>query len=189
MPRLPTDPLLPVKISDALREARKRARLTQKAAADAAGVDPQTISRWERGERNPSVADVNHLIAIYNEVVRGGAVPRHNVSRGTVAADLVGEDGAVYQVKSSAGGFPRHLEGMVRRLEADIYQAELPAPQQDALLYTLRNPELMTLYRMGFEEGRQTVEQQQAQMEIHIDVVRRILAAMVADLNRQLRRS
>jgi len=37
--------------------AREAAGLTQLALANAMGIDPQTISRWERGERRPSPSD------------------------------------------------------------------------------------------------------------------------------------
>lgn len=41
-------------LKDRIREARKTAGATQKELADAAGVSPQAVSQWERGEDNPS---------------------------------------------------------------------------------------------------------------------------------------
>jgi len=41
--------------------AREAAGLTQVALAAAIGVDPQTISRWERGDRNPGPNDLYRI--------------------------------------------------------------------------------------------------------------------------------
>ena len=41
--------------------AREAAGLTQLALANAIGVDPQTISRWERGERTPGPNDLYRI--------------------------------------------------------------------------------------------------------------------------------
>jgi transcriptional regulator with XRE-family HTH domain len=40
--------------AEELKAARTRAGLTQLALANRLGVDPQTVSRWERGERGIS---------------------------------------------------------------------------------------------------------------------------------------
>ena len=45
-----------------LREARLRAGLTQKELASRAGVKPSAVSRWERGEVEPSFRRVEELI-------------------------------------------------------------------------------------------------------------------------------
>jgi transcriptional regulator with XRE-family HTH domain len=36
-----------------VRQFRERYRLTQRRLADLLGVDPMTVSAWERGTRNP----------------------------------------------------------------------------------------------------------------------------------------
>lgn len=41
-------------ISENIKRARKNAGLTQKQLADAIGVYPKDVSRWERGERTPA---------------------------------------------------------------------------------------------------------------------------------------
>ena len=43
-------------ISNYLKTFRERARLTQSELADAAGVQTQTVWRWEHGEREPSLS-------------------------------------------------------------------------------------------------------------------------------------
>ena len=40
--------------TDAIKEARLDARLTQQELAELVGVDQNTVSRWERGETEPS---------------------------------------------------------------------------------------------------------------------------------------
>jgi transcriptional regulator with XRE-family HTH domain len=50
-----------VSISDRIRDARTSLKLTQLGFAIQLGVDPQTVSRWERGEATPRL---QHLRAI-----------------------------------------------------------------------------------------------------------------------------
>ena len=45
----------------ALRDYRRRHRLTQAALAETLGVDPTTVSRWERGRDQPSLGIVRRL--------------------------------------------------------------------------------------------------------------------------------
>jgi len=49
--------------SQSLREKRKARGLSQSELAAKAGSNKQTISRYERGERDPTVATVNKLAA------------------------------------------------------------------------------------------------------------------------------
>jgi transcriptional regulator with XRE-family HTH domain len=44
-----------------LREARKRAELTQEAVAERSGVHPTEVSRIEAGKRDPRIATVEAL--------------------------------------------------------------------------------------------------------------------------------
>lgn len=69
-------------IGDRLKAEREEAGLTQEEAARILRVSANTVARWERGERTPSEASVQMLLAAYRERVSGGlAIP--NVSRGT----------------------------------------------------------------------------------------------------------
>ena len=45
----------------ALRDYRRRHRLTQAALAETLGVDPTTVSRWERGRDQPALGIVRRL--------------------------------------------------------------------------------------------------------------------------------
>lgn len=99
----------------------------------------------------------------------------------------VREPSPVYAVYP--GQFPRHVEGLVKRMEADIYDADIPEPLRDGLLYALRNQDLVTMYRMGWEERRETAEEQRQRMETHVAVIRDLLEQMVADVQREKRRS
>lgn len=49
-----------------LAEARKCALLSQSQAAELAGVDQATISRWERGERQPDYGTLRKLAHAYD---------------------------------------------------------------------------------------------------------------------------
>jgi transcriptional regulator with XRE-family HTH domain len=73
---------VPAAQDSALREARKTAGLTQQQAAALARVDPQTISRWERGERAPSHGEREYLLDVYRRHSQGEQ-PRQYVPRAT----------------------------------------------------------------------------------------------------------
>ena len=47
-----------------LREARRRARLTQQELAHLIGCSAMTIARWENGERIPRLTDARKFSAI-----------------------------------------------------------------------------------------------------------------------------
>jgi transcriptional regulator with XRE-family HTH domain len=51
----PTETALDRGVGDRVRTARRRAELTQKELAQALGVEPITVSRWERGVTTPSL--------------------------------------------------------------------------------------------------------------------------------------
>jgi transcriptional regulator with XRE-family HTH domain len=69
-------------IGDEIRQAREACGLTQSDLANAVGRDVQTISRWERGERQPKASDVqrvrDYLSHYMNEhgIGLGRSVPR-----------------------------------------------------------------------------------------------------------------
>ena len=44
---------LPMKLSDRIRMARKRRKLSQPALADLLGITPQAVSQWETGKTGP----------------------------------------------------------------------------------------------------------------------------------------
>jgi transcriptional regulator with XRE-family HTH domain len=52
-----------VDVARNLREARRRARLTQAGLARAAGTSQATISAYEKGRKQPSIATLTRLLA------------------------------------------------------------------------------------------------------------------------------
>ena len=50
-----------MEISDRIRDARQKAGLTQAALADALGISQPTVNRWERGEGEPSAAQLTAI--------------------------------------------------------------------------------------------------------------------------------
>ena len=54
-------------LSEALRQARKEAGLTQKAVAERVGVQPNTIARYESGKVLPSAPVLNLLASLYKK--------------------------------------------------------------------------------------------------------------------------
>jgi transcriptional regulator with XRE-family HTH domain len=52
-----------------LQAGRKRAGLSQQQAADGVGVDQATISRWERGEKQPAIEYLMALAKLYGAKV------------------------------------------------------------------------------------------------------------------------
>ena len=53
-------------ISDKIKELRENAGMTQKELADKLLVTPQAISRWEKGETEPSVSTLDSIAKIFN---------------------------------------------------------------------------------------------------------------------------
>ncbi len=49
---------------DVIREARKRARLTQRELAERAETTQSSIARWEAGRSEPSYATVHRLVGL-----------------------------------------------------------------------------------------------------------------------------
>lgn len=57
--------------ADELRQLRILTQMSQRAVADAIGVDKDTIRRWEQGESSPSIDDVRELLELYGDAVDG----------------------------------------------------------------------------------------------------------------------
>lgn len=54
-------------ISEQLRAAREAAGLTQQEAAELLGVDSQSVSRWERGERRIRAETFQRALKVYSD--------------------------------------------------------------------------------------------------------------------------
>ena len=56
-------------LASRLRQARQEADLTQQRAADLAEVEPNTVWRYEAGQREPSALTLRSLARVYNKPV------------------------------------------------------------------------------------------------------------------------
>lgn len=61
---------------DLIREARRRAGLTQRALAELAGTTQSGVARWESGSTAPSLDDVRRLIRLCGFDLEVAIVPR-----------------------------------------------------------------------------------------------------------------
>ncbi len=57
--------------ADELRQLRILTGMSQRAVADAIGVDKDTIRRWEQGESSPSIDDASELLEFYADACEG----------------------------------------------------------------------------------------------------------------------
>ena len=71
-----------------LREARRRAQLTQQALAEAAGKPQSTIAKIERGRRDPSLTTLQELVRAAGFDLRLELVPRDDHDRQLIDAML-----------------------------------------------------------------------------------------------------
>lgn len=62
--------------SDLIREARRRAGLSQAALAARAGTTQSGIARWESGRTSPSLDDVTRLVRLCGLELEVALVPR-----------------------------------------------------------------------------------------------------------------
>lgn len=80
------------------------------------GVDPQTIYRWERGERKPSAHDYKRAIEVYDEARRRSTELGQMVSRET---SRVSEEAP----PRTADEAERRIRSLLMRLEGDLIDA------------------------------------------------------------------
>lgn len=73
---------------------REAAGLTQEEAAGLLNVHAQTISRWERGQRQIKATDMDRAVALFGEMPRAGlgrSVSRETPYQDTPAGQLMGQ--------------------------------------------------------------------------------------------------
>lgn len=81
---MPTDP------GELLREVRKRNQVKQELLAKRLGTTQSVISRYERGERSPTVAYLENALAAMGEELHIEArpkKPRRRVKKGNILYD------------------------------------------------------------------------------------------------------
>jgi len=61
-----------ISLSDSIRKRRKELRLSQSYVADLAGISPNTISKIERGEANPTVDVLQKIANVLGMVLKLG---------------------------------------------------------------------------------------------------------------------
>ena len=87
-----------------IKGLRKRLHMTQKKLAEAVGVEPNSVARWERGESRPSVDMVARLETVAREHPSGDTIIR------TSGVRLDSHHGAI-------------LEALEGRLDPDLFEA------------------------------------------------------------------
>lgn len=90
--------------ADEVKALRNRLHMTQKKLAEAIGVQPNTVARWERGESAPSIGMVERLETVAKDLPSGDAVIR------TFDVKLDPHHGAI-------------LEALAGRLDANVFEA------------------------------------------------------------------
>ena len=73
---------------DLLREARRRAGLSQAALAERAGKPTSVIGRWERGEVKPSLETLVHMIRACDLELRFRVAEYDDAQDGAISAAL-----------------------------------------------------------------------------------------------------
>lgn len=156
-----------------LMAAMRAAGLTNAALAAAVGVDPATVSQWRT---NVFLPDERRNALIAAAVRTSPAWLRYGVEGGGAER----AEGASPAAPALAT-YPRHVEGMVKRFEADLDEAPISDALRASLLGVLRDPAHAELYTARYEAGQQTVAEQRVRMEAHVARLRHLLAGLVTD--------
>lgn len=128
-----------------LKQMREFARLTQAEAAEGLNVDPQTISRWERGERRISQSELQRVKRWYKNVVKAGEVARQfleaNAPNPLDAADEL------------APIIPADIGDSTRRLQADAARKGATNEELDVIHQLFTDPRTLLVLTVG-DDGR-----------------------------------
>lgn len=148
----------------ALRAARRSRGLSVSEAARRVGVTRQSWHAWENATAPtwPQGDRWNALEAVL----------------GVEAATL---QGFAPPAEPPGADYPRHLEGAVKRLEADLDDSPLPEDLRRALGALLRAPDLVARYWHRWREGTQTEAEQRQLLEAHLTRVRLLLDGMLRE--------
>ena len=93
-------------VKDSIKELRKTKKLTQKAFAELINVTQSTVSKWEKGETEPSFSELNLIYKIYGINLVDGSMAKIELEKEWIQIKFY-ED-----VKASAGcGIDNHCEG------------------------------------------------------------------------------
>lgn len=168
-----------------LIEARAASGLTQQEAAQLIGVNAQTISRWERGERRISKADYDRAMAVYAAAADRHATPTElgqNVSRGTSRGgfrfDRVREAAAAADRYRADGGgvrLPADLEVARAKFLAEASARGATRDDLDYILSVLNSPETQQLFAGGYRSAK-SLEEAKLEMETVVEMLDRWLS-------------
>lgn len=132
-----------------LSAAMRAAGLTNVRLAETVGVDQATVSQWRTNIFQPDEKRHEIIAAAVN---RSPAWLRYGVE-GDVGTRSTGGDGGS---SAPAPPYPRHVEGMVKRFEADLEEAPISDALRTALAAVLRTPEQAAGYRERAARGGRT---------------------------------
>lgn len=92
-------------VKDSIKELRKTKKLTQKEFAELINVTQSTVSKWEKGETEPSFSELNLIYKIYGKNLVDGSMAKIELEKEWIQIKFY-ED-----VKASAGcGIDNHCD-------------------------------------------------------------------------------
>lgn len=157
-----------------LTAAMRAAGLTVAQLAEVVGVDPATVSQWRTNAFQPDEKRNEVIAAAVN---RSPAWLRYGVE-GEASPLRTGGEAAL---GIATLPFPRHVEGMLKRFEAEVEEAPISDATRAALLGVLRAPDQAARYRDRFETGAESADTQRARLAGHLALLRALLNGLVAD--------
>lgn len=162
-------------IPEELKSRRSRLKLSRREVADALGVDPSTLQRWEMDpssdhHRRIPADDYRRLIAFYDE--RDKTVGR-SVPRGTIAREPAPRELA----RRPAGDAT--LPRPIRLMALDFERYATAVGADEAFLRYVRSsfadPNFTALFAGGPDESPMTEEEEREEMEAVVAEMRALL--------------
>lgn len=155
------------RFASALRQARQAKGLSMVAFAGAVGVSRGAAHAWENPD-SPSYPQKER----WPQIERVLGIGERELRFGAGALALPGAERA----------YPRHVEALVKRFEADVEDAAISDGMRAGLLALVRSPELVELYRARFASGAQDAEEQRRRIGAHLTAFRILMNGFVVDL-------
>lgn len=155
-----------------LKEAREAAGLTQAQAAEALGVHELTVSRWERGDREPGGKNFDEALRLYRQTALDRSA-YNGVPRGT--SGILSEDRKPYG--QNAGGLEARKK--VALFVSEMIDAGADRAEVDFIEETFRRPETARLAMHDSDGKLLTPRQVDDQYDALIDGVRHIITRRI----------
>jgi transcriptional regulator with XRE-family HTH domain len=144
------------RLGSEIRELREAKGLTQAALAQAIGVDAQSVSRWERGERTPNAMDYRRAMDVLHVPKIGLS---QTVPRGTPSAD-------------AEEALPPSHAKLIRDFEREAARIGATDPELDHIHWSLRNPQSSRMFYMGDDGKPMTPDEQLEELGFQIHGLR-----------------